>query len=93
MNPFDIKEFTAEIDGQCYFVTSKNFSVTPIRSASADMANGLSQIYEMLYGEMMSDPGLRHCDSGYAFAKKLKERYKAKIWNLKRSFYPSGTVF
>ena len=42
---------------------------------------------------MNDDPALRHCDSGYAFAVELKRKHNARIWDIKRAFYPADAIF
>ena len=93
MKQFDIVEFTAEIDSLRYRVRARGCLVSPIKSASHYVAKNLAEEYKSIKAEMSSDPGLRHCDSGYAFASELKKRYKAKIWDIKMKFYPEDAVF
>lgn len=90
---FDITGFVAEIDGQSYKVKAKGFSVVPIDKDPSRVAEELRLRYMMLNDEMQFNSGLRHCDSGYAFARMLKDEYGARIWNIKRHFYPAGVVF
>jgi hypothetical protein len=90
---FDITGFIAEINGQSYKVKAKGFSVVLIDKDSSRVAEELRLRYMMLNDEIQFNSGLRHCDSGYAFARMLKDEYGARIWNIKRYFYPTRVVF
>lgn len=93
MNQFDITAFTAEIGGSRYQVIAEDSSVLPVGSASVAAAKNLEREYAALQDEMNDDPALRHCDSGYAFAVELKRKHNARIWDIKRAFYPADAIF
>ena len=93
MNQFDITAFTAEIGGSRYQVIAEDSSVLPVGSASVAVAKNLGREYAALQDEMSDDPALRHCDSGYAFAVELKRKHNARIWDIKRVFYPADAIF
>lgn len=93
MTQFDITAFIAEIDGSRYQVAAEDSSVLPVGSASIATAKKLEREYAALQDEMNDDSALRHCDSGYAFAVELKSKRNARIWNIKRVFYPNDAIF
>lgn len=90
--PFDITAFTADFHGERYRFSAERATVTALDPRNADTAKRFAEEYATMAGMMRSDPGLRHCDSGHAFAVELK-RQGAKVWQLKMRHYPKDTIF
>lgn len=93
MNALNIVAFVAEIDGFRYRVKMAGPSVLSADKAPARMSEMLELECRQIAFTMNEDPGLRHCDQGFACAKSLKDRYGAKIWECEFSHHPADAIF
>ena len=93
MRPFDVVRFEAEIGRDRFAFDAERADMVALGDSAQMLARTLAAEYRAMADEMQNDPGLRHCDSGHAFANELKRRRGAKIWKLELRFYPADVVF
>ena len=92
VSQLDIIAFVAEIDGCRYRMEMAGPSVSPEAESPAQMGREIELACRHLVSMMDDDPGLRHCDRGFACAKSLKDRYGARIWECKMERLPADAT-
>ena len=93
MRPFEVVRFEAEIGRERFAFDAERADVVALGDSPQTLAWTLAAEYRAMADEMRNDPGLRHADSGYAFAMELKRGRGARIWGMRRRTCPAGAVF